>query len=109
MFSSILQSLRAIHFNFAIIRAFVQLQQTLALHKGLAAMVAELERKIESHDAGIETLFDAIRRLMAPPERSRRSIGVRIGDIALPVGSRCRPVGFRVEEGALRYRVRRGA
>jgi len=51
--------------------------------------LADLERKIESHDEGIRTFFEAIRQLMAPPEKARRSIG------------------FQVEEGALRYRVRR--
>jgi hypothetical protein len=89
MLSSVLRSARAVQVNIAIMRAFVRLRQTLALHKELAVTVAELERKIESHDEGIRTLFDAIRQLMAPPEKQRQSIG------------------FRVEEAGPRYRVRR--
>ncbi len=89
MLSSVLRSSRAVQVNIAIMRAFVRLRQTLALHKELAATVAELERKIESHDEGIRTLFDAIRQLMAPPGKKRRTIG------------------FRVEEARPRYRVRR--
>ena len=89
MLSSLLRSPRAIHVNIAIMRAYIRLRQTMALHTELASRLAELERKIESHDEGIRTLFDAIRQLMVPPEKTRRSIG------------------FRVEEAALRYRVRR--
>jgi len=40
--------------------------------------LSKLERKIARHDESIRTLFDAIRQLMAPPERSRRSIGFRV-------------------------------
>jgi hypothetical protein len=52
----------------AIMGAFVRLRETLALHKELASRLADLERKIASHDEGIRTLFEAIRQLMAPPE-----------------------------------------
>jgi hypothetical protein len=59
------------------------------LQKDLVAKLADLERKIAGHDESIRTLFDAIRQLMAPPERTRRSIG------------------FRVEERRPVYQVRR--
>jgi len=51
MLSSVLRSPRAIQVNIAIIRVFVRLRETLALHKELAHKLAELERKIEGHDA----------------------------------------------------------
>ena len=89
MLSSVLHSERAVRVNIAIMRAFVRLRETLALHKELAARLADLERKIESHDEGIRTLFEAIRQLMAAPEKARRSIG------------------FHVEEPGPIYRVRR--
>ncbi|HEX9743650.1 MAG TPA: hypothetical protein VGA17_12765, partial [Nitrospiraceae bacterium] len=44
----------------------------------LARKLAELERRIGGHDENIRTLFDAIRQLMAPPEKARRSIGFRV-------------------------------
>lgn len=75
MLSSVLRSPRAIRVNIAIMRAFVRLRETLIAHKDLAAKLAELERKIESHDEGIRTLFEAIRQLMAPPSSPRRRIG----------------------------------
>lgn len=71
MLSSVLQSPRAVLVNIAVMRAFVRLRETLSLHKELAHKLAELERRIESHDASIQTLFEAIRQLMAPPTRPR--------------------------------------
>ena len=75
MLSSVLRSPRAVQVNIAIMRVFVRLRETLALHKDLAHKLAQLERKIEGHDASIRTLFDAIRQLMMPPEKLRREIG----------------------------------
>jgi len=89
MLSSVLKSERAIAVNIAIMRAFVRLRETMSLQKDLVTKLADLERKIAGHDESIRTLFDAIRQLMAPPAKARRSIG------------------FRVEEGRPVYRVRR--
>lgn len=72
-------------------RVFVRLRDTLALHKELAHKLAELERKIESHDSNIRTLFDAIRELATPAERTHGEIG------------------FHVKESRTPYRVRRPA
>ena len=84
MLSSVLHSPRAIQVNIAIIRVFVHLRTTLALHKELAHRLAELERKIEGHDTSIRTLFDAIRELAAPPARPRREIGYHVKEASLP-------------------------
>ncbi|RLI99254.1 MAG: ORF6N domain-containing protein [Candidatus Aenigmatarchaeota archaeon] len=78
MLSSVLKSERAIQVNIAIMRAFVRLREMLSTHKELAHKLAELERKIERHDEEIKAIFDAIRQLMAPPEKPRRRIGFHI-------------------------------
>ncbi len=77
MLSSVLNSERAIHVNIAIMRAFVKLREIFSTHKELAHKLAELERKIERHDVEIKAIFDAIRQLMAPPQKQRRKIGFR--------------------------------
>ena len=77
MLSSILKSKRAIHVNIAIMRTFVRLRRILSTHKELAHKLNELERKIEKHDEEIRTIFEAIRRLMSPPEKPTRRIGFR--------------------------------
>jgi hypothetical protein len=48
----------------------------LAAHKQLARKLAELERKLGTHDQQILALVEAIRELMAPPlEPERKRIG----------------------------------
>ncbi|MDY6837156.1 MAG: ORF6N domain-containing protein [Thermodesulfobacteriota bacterium] len=78
MLSSVLNSPRAIQMNVAIMRTFVRLRRELSTHKELAAKLNELERKIEKHDESIETIFEAIRQLMTPPEKPRKKIGFEI-------------------------------
>jgi ORF6N domain-containing protein len=86
MLSSVLRSPRAVRVNIEIMRAFVRLREMIATNKELARRLDGLENK---YDAQFKGVFDAIRQLMAPPQRSRRSIG------------------FRVEEARPAYRVRR--
>ena len=62
------------------VRAFVQLRDTLVAHKELAQRLDQLEtrieRKLSSHDQAISGILDAIRQLMTPPEpRKKRPIG----------------------------------
>jgi len=72
MLSSVLRSKRAILVNIAIMRAFVKLRELVASRKELAAKLAELERKVASHDGHIKSLFQAIRQLMEPAASKRR-------------------------------------
>ena len=57
-------------------RAFVGLRRMLAGNETLSRKRAELERRLEGHDQAIKSLFDAIRKLMAPPAKPRREIGL---------------------------------
>ena len=75
MLSSVLNSNRAIEVNIAIMRAFVRLRDILTAHKELANRLAELERKLESHDAHIGNIFEAIRQLMRAESKPKRPIG----------------------------------
>jgi len=86
MLSSVLNSERAVQVNIAIMRAFVRLRELIATNKDLARHLDELEKK---YDTQFKVVFDAIRQLMAPPQKPRRSIG------------------FKVEEGRPIYRRRR--
>ena len=65
MFSSVLNSERAVAVNIGTMRAFVKLRQLLASNAELAA----LEQK---YDAQFKVVFDAIRQLMSPPAKPRR-------------------------------------
>ena len=65
MLSSVLNSPRAIQVNIEIMRAFIRLRRMLASHAELARKLETLEKK---YDAQFKVVFDAIRKLMAPPE-----------------------------------------
>jgi len=75
MAASVLNSPRAIEMSILVVRAFVNLRNMLTTHRQLAAKVDELERKLATHDQHILVLFDAIRKLMAPPDKPTRRIG----------------------------------
>lgn len=78
MLSTVLNSEKAIRVNIVIMRTFVKIRELLSTHKELADKLAELERKVEKHDAEIQGIFSAIRQLMAPPpEKPKRRIGFR--------------------------------
>ena len=91
MLSSVLNSGRAVKVNIAIMRAFVKLRETLDTNRELARKFAELEWRVGKHDEEIAAILEAIRQLMAAPEKPRREIG------------------FHVREKAPRYRVRKRA
>ena len=79
MAAMVLNSPRAVEMSVHVVRAFVRLRKILATNKDLAAKLAELERKVASHDEHIQSLFDAIRELMTPvePPPKPRRIGFR--------------------------------
>jgi hypothetical protein len=76
MAASVLNTPRAIQVSVYVVRAFVKLRELLATHKELGLKLAELEQKVENHDAAIRSLVTAIRQLMQPPPAPpRRPIG----------------------------------
>ena len=74
MLSSVLRSPRAVAVNVEIMRAFVRLRRILADNAELARQLDTLERK---YDSQFKVVFDAIRKLMQPPDPTvkPRSIG----------------------------------
>jgi hypothetical protein len=88
MLSSVLRSKRAVQVNIEIMRAFVKLRELLSSNKDLAHKLEELEKK---YDKQFQIVFDAIRQILTPPEKPKRSIG------------------FHVEEPAARYKAKKDA
>ncbi len=72
MLSSVLRSERATQVNIQIMRTFAKLREIIASHQDLARRLSELEGK---YDGQFKVVFEAIRRLMAPPEPPKRRIG----------------------------------
>ncbi len=72
MLSSVLRSPRAVQVNIEIMRTFIRLRQLLSSNGELARRLDLLEKK---YDARFKVVFEAIRRLMAPPATNRRPLG----------------------------------
>jgi ORF6N domain len=89
MLASILNSDVAIQASVRFVRAFVRLREMVAGSATLAAKLAELERRLDSHDKSIANLFQVIRQLLEGPEKPKREIG------------------FHVRENSARYRIRK--
>jgi len=85
MLSSILHSERAVQVNIQIMRAFIRLRQMLATNAHLERLLNELEKK---YDAQFKVVFDAIRRLMAPPPASKKKIGFLLRERRATYGRR---------------------
>ena len=79
MLSSVLNSKRAIEVNIAIMRAFVKLREMLATHKELARKLSDLEQRLEKHDDHIQTIFEAIRQMIATSDKKgKKKIGFTV-------------------------------
>jgi phage regulator Rha-like protein len=78
MLASILNSKTAIKISIHIVKAFVKLRNFISTHKDLAQKIKELENKFEKHDAEIQAVFEAIRRLMSPEDKPAKKIGFDI-------------------------------
>lgn len=73
--SGVLRSDRADEMFVHVIRAFVRMKHYFAHHHELAKQLAELEKRVGTHDKQITAIIEAIRQLMRPPEKPRRKIG----------------------------------
>ncbi|MGI9115227.1 MAG: DNA-binding protein [Chthoniobacterales bacterium] len=90
MLASVLSSDVAIDVSVRVVRAFVKLREMVSSNVQLVTKLADLERRLDSHDEAIAQLFAAIRELLQPatPEKERE-------------------VGFHVQESEARYRIQR--
>jgi hypothetical protein len=90
MLASVLNGDVAVQASVRVVRAFVRLREMVSANSQLATKLAELERRLDSHDEAIVNLFATLRRLLEPAEPTTK-----------------REIGFHVRERAARYRTRR--
>jgi hypothetical protein len=78
MAATVLNSERAIEMSVFVVLAFVRMRRAIVENRHILTKLAELERRLETHDGDIQDLMAAIRELMAPSEPSRSSIGFEV-------------------------------
>jgi hypothetical protein len=75
MAASILNSPCAIEASVWVVRAFVKFRETLATHRIVLKKLTELETKVGVHDQELKLILRALKGLMAPPRKKKRTIG----------------------------------
>jgi hypothetical protein len=82
MLSGVLRSDRAIAVNIEIMRAFVELRRVAgsfqALQERLDRMELDIGARLSEHDEQLRQIFEALRQLIAPPDRAKRPVGFRV-------------------------------
>jgi phage regulator Rha-like protein len=78
MAAMVLNSKRAIEMSVFVVRAFVRLRESLRTNQQIVSKLAELERRLQNHDAEIQEIVETIRALMSPPAANTRRIGFEL-------------------------------
>lgn len=84
MLSSVLNSETAIEVNIQIIRIFTRLREALLANKDILLKMEQLENKIleqdkkfSKHEEEIQLIFEALKKLLSPPQVPRKAIGFK--------------------------------
>ncbi len=80
MAANVLNSSKAVRMSVLVVRAFVQIRRNISITSELAKRLDDLERKVINHDSDIQTLIEAIRQLMQPPEKPKKAFGFTISE-----------------------------
>jgi ORF6N domain len=78
MAATVLNSEQAVEMSVFVVRAFVRLREMLATNRELATKIEELELRLDTHDASIQDLIEAIKELMIPAGPTGRQIGFQL-------------------------------
>ena len=98
MAANVINSPLAIQMSVFVVQAFIRLRELVSTHQELSRRLAQLEKRLGSHDEQIQLILKAIRQLMAPPEKPSKKIGFRLReqhatytyfDSPNPLASRC--------------------
>jgi hypothetical protein len=77
MLSAVLSSKRAIQVSILIIKTFTRLRQLIASNQELRQKIEDMERRYEkrfgAHDQQLREIFEAIQKLLAPPEEPKKN------------------------------------
>ena len=112
MAATVLNSKRAVGMSIFVVRAFVRMRGALAMNQQIMGKLADLERRVEDHDVGMQELVNTIQELLLPPPANSRRIGFEIPQRAgkkqsgrLKVHTMAPPAerGVRGTRGSLRH------
>jgi hypothetical protein len=74
MLATVLNTPIAVQTSIQIVKAFIKLREMLASNAALARKIRAMEKK---YDQQFKVVFEAIYKLMEPPQKERRKIGFK--------------------------------
>ena len=76
MAATVLNSRRAVQMSLFIVRAFVQMRETIAANATILKRLAEIDRTLLEHDSALRAIWHQLQPLLQPPpEPPKRRIG----------------------------------
>ena len=76
MAATILRSARAVAMSVYVVRAFVQMKEALLTNAVILKRLAEVDKKLVTHDVILRDVYEKLRPLLAPPpEPPRKEMG----------------------------------
>lgn len=89
MAAMVLNSPRAVAMSVYIVRAFIKMREDLASNAAILKRLAEIDKTLLLHDAGLRDIYQKLRPLLAPPPSPPK-----------------REIGFHAKEAPIADRVR---
>jgi hypothetical protein len=81
MAANVLRSPKAVQMSVYVVRAFIKQRETLAANATIFRKLAEIDKTLLEHNAGLQVLWRRLQPLLAPPpEKPKRKIGFSTGN-----------------------------
>ena len=75
MAATVLNSPRAVQMSLFVVRAFVQMRQEVLAHATVFKRLAEIDKKLVTHDVILRDVYEKLRPLLNPPAVPRKEMG----------------------------------
>lgn len=75
MAATVLNSPRAVQLSLFVVRAFVQMRQEVLAHATVFNRLAEIDKKLVTHDVILRDVYEKLRPLLNPPAVPRKEMG----------------------------------
>ena len=75
MAATVLKNSRAVQMSLFVVRAFVQMREEILAHSTVFKRLAELDKKLVTHDVILRDVYEKLRPLLNPPQVPRKELG----------------------------------
>jgi hypothetical protein len=75
MAATVLNSSRAVQMSLFVVRAFVQMREEIQAHATVFKRLAEIDKKLVTHDVILRDVYEKLRPMLNPPVVPRKEMG----------------------------------